>query len=445
MSVMYRLIEDEEFKGAITILDGETHTVQKDHPAWMNIVEELAEYALYSGEWTAEELAEFEAELLAQIAPAQGISDALQKLSERVSYKDGRILFDGDELDNALTEHIIRLLGEGKDAKRDGYPAFVNFLEKLYTNPSKKSRKHLFHFIQANRITVHPDGDFIAYKGTQRDGKSIHAGYGIVDGEEFEHDYLPNYEGAVVEIPRSRVDNNRDVACSTGLHAGAFSYANDFARGKLFVVKINPRDVVSVPSDSEDRKLRVSRYVVLQAAEGEYTLPTWAGANIPEVVAEEVDEEELGDGEWVEVPVKMWKSADAEPTLAPITGVVQPVAAPEGVTVDTYNDAEVPEDSSEFVVVATPEAKPSVEEKTLLHEGPDGEPVLGEPGVNFRAPEAEVEQSDEERDFQERVDAMKLVIPTLVRDNVNLQRHRSKRITAKNRKPFDEARKQLGL
>jgi hypothetical protein len=65
-------------------------------------------------------------------------------------------------------------------------------------------------------------------------------------------------------MPRSLVDDNRSVACSVGLHVGSFHFANGFyGGGKLLVVKINPRDVVSVPADAGDQKIRVHRYVIV--------------------------------------------------------------------------------------------------------------------------------------------------------------------------------------
>jgi hypothetical protein len=63
-------------------------------------------------------------------------------------------------------------------------------------------------------------------------------------------------------MPRSLVDPDRDTACSVGLHVGNFSYASGFAQ-KLLTVAVNPRDVVAVPSDSGDQKIRTHRFTVL--------------------------------------------------------------------------------------------------------------------------------------------------------------------------------------
>ena len=59
-----------------------------------------------------------------------------------------------------------------------------------------------------------------------------------------------------------------EQGCAKGLHVGSWEYANDFkGNGHLMVVKVNPRDAVSVPRDCSWQKLRACRYVVV-AEEG---------------------------------------------------------------------------------------------------------------------------------------------------------------------------------
>ena len=73
--------------------------------------------------------------------------------------------------------------------------------------------------------------------------------------------------GATVTIPRALVDDNRDAACSVGLHVGTFSYASSFAPRTLLVL-VDPADVVSVPRHSDGQKMRVSRFVVAAEHDG---------------------------------------------------------------------------------------------------------------------------------------------------------------------------------
>lgn len=188
----------------------------------------------------------------------------LQRLSERVTIKGDTIYFDGDEMETRLTRHIVDMIRED-DVNYQGY---VFFLENVQANPSKASRKALFKFLDKHDLVITEDGCFIGYKGINDDGKSSTAGREDVtvtlpDGTvEVHKGRIPNPAGAVIEMPRSLVDDDRGVACSVGLHVGSFTYAKGFAT-KLLTVKVNPRDVVSVPSDSNDEKIRTHRYTVL--------------------------------------------------------------------------------------------------------------------------------------------------------------------------------------
>jgi len=92
-----------------------------------------------------------------------------------------------------------------------------------------------------------------------------------VQGEKFTNAHLNNRPGNVVEIPRSYVETSREYGCAQGLHVGSFEYAKDFADGALVSVSVNPRDVVSVPSDQDYQKCRVSRYEVLSDVPGDFT------------------------------------------------------------------------------------------------------------------------------------------------------------------------------
>ena len=63
-------------------------------------------------------------------------------------------------------------------------------------------------------------------------------------------------------MPRGEVQHDPESGCSTGLHVGTYAYAQGYARAALLTVHVNPRDVVSVPTDCDAEKMRVCRYVV---------------------------------------------------------------------------------------------------------------------------------------------------------------------------------------
>lgn len=189
------------------------------------------------------------------------VARKFEQLSERVFVRDGQVYFDGDPVDSVLTEQIMRFLEEDV---ADWAP-LVAFWEKLAQNPSEHSREQLYGWLKATGgFTITNEGDFIAYKGVKRSGDqyvSVHSGEAIRNGEEI-NGQVPNMPGDVISMPRTKVTFDPKNGCSFGLHAGTWNYAKDFGEVVL-TVKINPRDVVSVPVDCLQQKLRTCRYEVI--------------------------------------------------------------------------------------------------------------------------------------------------------------------------------------
>jgi hypothetical protein len=234
----------QDGKSYLTVYqDGEVYQANSDHPRWADIVQQIvveqSTAALYLFDVAATVAERF-------------------SLSERVAVENGTVFFDGDPVHTTLTEQILRFL-------RDDLPVepLVRFWENLAANPSEHSREQLYTWLHDRDFTITEDGCFIAYKGLRDDMTSIASGPAYVDDNPVQG-HVPNNVGSVVTIQRSYVDPDSFVGCSTGLHAGTWEYASDFAQGKVVTVKINPRDVVSVPTDCEAQKLRVCRYEVLE-------------------------------------------------------------------------------------------------------------------------------------------------------------------------------------
>lgn len=231
------------------------------------------------------------------------VAETFTRLSERVTLVNGIIHFDGVATDDALGRHVVRLIREGKE-----YGSVVAFMEKLAQNPSKESRRNLWFWMNDGdrEFTLTDDGDIIAYKGLTEDRTSVHSGAAFVDDVPMVG-HIPNADGSVIEMARNRVNPDRFVGCSYGLHAGTWEYASSFGT-TVVSVRINPRDVVSVPQDCESQKMRVCRYVVIEEISGRYesalrespeSKPTWPLYNTPtafggddEVVDEAVDDDD---------------------------------------------------------------------------------------------------------------------------------------------------------
>lgn len=209
----------------------------------------------------------------ALVDPRAGVEKYINRVSDRVSFRGANLLFDGDPVHSSLAQTIIRLSSQDES----GDPTkLIKFLENLMNNPSEHSRDQLYDWIAPRNITITQDGHFLAYKGLREDFTSINSGPGIVNNVEFTGDtHLDNSPGNIVEFPRTKVVANSSIGCAVGLHAGTHRYASSFAQGRLVLVKINPRDVVSVPTDCDAQKLRVCRYEVLEEVQAEIEDVLW--------------------------------------------------------------------------------------------------------------------------------------------------------------------------
>ena len=141
--------------------------------------------------------------------------------------------------------------------EKDGLPfePLLRFHRRVIANPSKESAADLYAFLEANHVPITPDGMFIAYK------KVTTVGGRLVDSHT---KTISNEVGSRVVMPRENVDANRHNTCSRGLHVGAHQYVSDFTGDTIIEVKVDPTDVVAVPPDYKQQKMRVCAYVVLR-------------------------------------------------------------------------------------------------------------------------------------------------------------------------------------
>lgn len=133
----------------------------------------------------------------------------------------------------------------------------IAFFENLILNPSESAVKELFLFLEANELPLTDDGCFLAYKRVRDDYKDCYSGT------------FDNSIGSTVSMKREDVNPNRHDTCSTGLHFCSKDYLKSFYGAHIMVLKINPKDVVSIPSDYNNAKGRCCRYEVIGELESE--------------------------------------------------------------------------------------------------------------------------------------------------------------------------------
>jgi hypothetical protein len=211
------------------------------------------------------------------------IRKALEKTSERAE-KNGfkispeEVSYKGETLPKALAEKV-------RSIHREGLPLnlFEKFWQNIQDNPSSSSVRELYDFLAYKELPITDDGCFLAYKGLESDFWSISGNKDtkVVKGQIDDRGRILNSVGAEIEVKRRDVDDNRDHHCSFGLHVGSLDYARGFARGSVVVVKVNPKDVVSVPTDYNCQKCRVSAYKVVSVFEQEIKAPVVDEDNEP--------------------------------------------------------------------------------------------------------------------------------------------------------------------
>ena len=192
-----------------------------------------------------------EDEILAVINRAVAAVQKATAITPNIAIQNGVVTFKGQALDNSITTRMLTMLDEGFDL----VPMAI-FLENLMSNPSYRAVTELYSFLEKGGMPITPDGHFMAYKAVRANYMDIHSGT------------FDNSIGKVCEMPRNAVDDDKNRTCSAGLHFCSFEYLPHFAHanGHVVLVKINPRDVVSIPADYNDTKGRCARYEVV----GEY-------------------------------------------------------------------------------------------------------------------------------------------------------------------------------
>jgi len=201
-----------------------------------------------------------------------------------VEIKNGQVTYEGEVVHGSISKRILEFMSKGLP-----FQPLVTFLNNLMTNPSMQSQKELYDFLEHEHLPITEDGHFLAYKAVRNDYMDKYRG--IFD----------NHVGNVCEMTRSKVDDDRGRGCSNGLHAGALNYVAGYgsleAGDKIVIVKINPRDVVSVPSDCNYEKLRTCRYEVVGEYQGELLKPLYS-ASLDNGVDYDYDDEEEYDNDY---------------------------------------------------------------------------------------------------------------------------------------------------
>jgi len=190
-----------------------------------------------------------------------------------ITIEGEKILYNGMELHSTLVDRILELRRQNCD-----FDDMVKFLDNLMSNPSNRSVNELYNFLSHKNLPITDDGHFLGYKAVK-----------IYNGSDFTDvfgnpvtagDYVDKYSGTirnnvgdVVKVVRNMVNDDCSQHCSHGLHVGSLEYSGpggwyNRSSDVVLIVKVNPADVVSVPSDHSHTKLRCCKYEVISTFSG---------------------------------------------------------------------------------------------------------------------------------------------------------------------------------
>ena len=267
MEITASLLNPNPTDGFLTVVvDGKQHTILASNPLFASAVS-----AFQSQDWDA---------LMLVIDPSLKFKNLYAKY-EQIEVKDGSVFVDGETISSVVADRIINFLADGIDC----LPIF-KFITRLQLNPSKRAVDELYTFLEHKHLPLTETGTFLAYKAVRHDFTDKHSGKFF------------NGVGEVLSMPRNKVDDDKNVGCSYGFHAGTLKYASEFACGsdKMVLVEIDPADVVSIPTDCEFQKLRTCRYKVVAEYErplDEHVYESRFSTENDDDVDEEWDDDEL--------------------------------------------------------------------------------------------------------------------------------------------------------
>jgi hypothetical protein len=206
-------------------------------------------------------------------------------------FRDGYLYYGDDEqVSTQATSRIVEMIKAGWD-----HGPMLRYLDNLYSNSSQRAVRESYNWSTHKGLPITEDGLMIGYKGVVKYTGSPTVdkhGRALVEGDlvdKFTGSSYRNNPGDDNAMNRRLVCDDHTQGCSGGLHVGTYEYACEWAGpgGQVVLVKFNPADIVSVPSDCSFSKIRVSSYHVLSVARG----------IIEDQVYEEEDEEEDEDEE----------------------------------------------------------------------------------------------------------------------------------------------------
>ena len=209
---------------------------------------------------------------IAKIKSLASVKESVKNFTQgNIEFTDSAVFYKGVPISMNVANHARRMIA----AEEDVTP-LLNFIENLMQNPSN-CMDDLYEFLEYGEMPITNDGCFLAYKRVNDDYTSVHDRktmnnlFSTMTEETlkklpFTHNgVVTRVENGVtiVEMERRFVNHNRNETCSSGLHFCSLEYLKSFTGERIILLKINPKDVVSIPSDYNNTKGRACKYEVI--------------------------------------------------------------------------------------------------------------------------------------------------------------------------------------
>ena len=215
---------------SVVFKDGETASWSASNPKFLSILQ----YAMDDNEQT----------LRSMIDPTTILTDKTAKI------KDDKLVgkFTNINLNETKLGQFILLLKQ-KGIVDTEINRIRPFLENMFKNPFINAVEEIYDFCSKMDFEITEDGCFLAYKAVNKNLTSC-------------HDNITQHKiGEYTEV--EAFDTDRHQTCSKGLHFCSKGYLNHYKGDVIIIVKVNPMDVVAIPTDYDNMKGRCKRYMTV--------------------------------------------------------------------------------------------------------------------------------------------------------------------------------------
>jgi len=221
--------------GAISVvIDGKMEVVSKEHVNYNKVLKAIKNDKIKK--------------LKKLINIAEAVKEKVKHIGN-IKIENDTVYYKDKAVHNTLTKRMLEMISENIDIMH-----LAKFLDNLMQNPSYRAVNELYDFLEAGNIPITDRGTFLVYKKIRSDWKDIYTGT------------IDNSIGAIVEVNRNEVDEDSEKTCSYGLHVCSYDYLPHFGAGewdRVIICEVNPKDVVAIPKDYDNTKMRVCKYVVI--------------------------------------------------------------------------------------------------------------------------------------------------------------------------------------